>query len=55
VTRGFGKKPNFSKSSPKVSIAKKCQNIYNKAQIENIRYPHQTTFETFKYLQQTML
>jgi len=51
----IGKKlPNFSKNSPKSCQVKKGQNIYNKAQFENPKHLHQTTFETLKYLQQTM-
>jgi hypothetical protein len=44
----------FSKNSPKSCQVKKGQNIYNKAQFENPKHLHQTTFETLKYLQQTM-
>jgi hypothetical protein len=29
-------------------------NIYNKAQFESPKHLHQTTFETLKYLQQTI-
>ncbi len=57
VTRRFLNKknlPNFSKSSPNGLQVKKDQNIYNKAQFENPKHLHQTTFETLKYLQQTM-
>jgi hypothetical protein len=55
VTRRLEKKlPNFSKNSPKVTKSKKAQNIYNKAQFENPKHLHQTTFKTLKYLQQTM-
>ncbi len=32
---------------------KKGQNIYNKAQFEDPKHLHQTTFKTFKYLQKT--
>jgi hypothetical protein len=46
--------PIFQKVAPKVSKTKKCQNIYNKAQIESPKYLHQTTFETLENLQQTM-
>jgi hypothetical protein len=34
---------------------KKGQNIYNKAQFENPKHLHQTTFKTFKYLQKQVL
>jgi hypothetical protein len=37
--------PNFLKSS---------QNVYIKVQLESPKYLHQITFETLKYLQQTM-
>jgi hypothetical protein len=33
----------------------KCLNIYIKAQFKSPKYFHQTTFETLKYPQQTML
>jgi hypothetical protein len=47
--------PNFWKKVAKtVTIAKKCQNIFTKAQFEGPRYLQQTTFETLKYQQQTM-
>jgi hypothetical protein len=46
--------PNFSKKSQKSCQVKKGQNIYNKAQFESPKHIHQTTFETLKYLQQTM-
>ncbi len=49
------KLPKFSKSSPKSLQTEKCQNIYNKAQIESQKYLHQNTFEPLNYLQQTML
>jgi len=39
----------------KVAKSKKGQNIYNKAQFESPKHLQQTTFETLKYLQQTML
>jgi hypothetical protein len=56
VTRRLEKKlPNFSKNSPKSHQVKKGQNIYNKAQFESQKHLHQTTFETLKYLQQTMI
>jgi hypothetical protein len=55
VTNNWEKKlPKFSKNSPKSHQVKKCQNIYNKAQFENSKHPHQTTFETLKYLQHNM-
>jgi len=38
------------------AVAKqKCHNVYIKAQIESPKHQHQTTFETLKYLQQTIL
>jgi hypothetical protein len=46
--------PNFSKSSPESLQVKKGQNVYYKAQFESPKHQHQTTFETLKYLQQTM-
>jgi hypothetical protein len=42
--------PIILKAIQKVSKPRKCQNIYNKAQIESPKYRHQTTFETLKYL-----
>jgi hypothetical protein len=55
VTRRLEKKlPNFSKNSPKVAKSKKGQNIYNKDQFDSPKNLHQRTFETLKYLQQTM-
>ncbi len=48
------KSPNFSKSRPKSLQVNKGQNIYNKAQFESPKHLHQTTFETLKFLQQTM-
>jgi hypothetical protein len=51
VTRRFEKSPIFQKVA---QTAKKGQNISNKAQFESPKNLHQTTFETFKYLQQTM-
>jgi hypothetical protein len=55
VTRIFEENlPNISKSSPSGLQVKKGQNIYNRAQFENTKHLHQTTFETLKYLQQTM-
>jgi hypothetical protein len=44
----------FQRIAQKVTKSKKGQNIYNKAQFENPKHLHQTTFETLKYLQQTM-
>jgi hypothetical protein len=44
----------FSMNSPKSCQVKKGQNIYSKAQLENPKHLHQTTFKTLKYLQQTM-
>ncbi len=55
VTRRFEKNsPNFEKVAQKVSKSKEGQNIYNKAQFESPKHVHQATFETSKYLQQTM-
>jgi hypothetical protein len=56
VTSRFEKKicPIFQNVTQKVSKAKKAKNIYNKAQFENPKHLLQTTFETLKYLQQTM-
>jgi hypothetical protein len=45
----------FFKKAQKVAKSKKGQNIYNKAQFERPKHLHQTTFETLKYLQQTIL
>ncbi len=46
---------HFFKKLPKMEPKKYLnQNIYNKAQIESPKYLHQTTFETLKYLQQTI-
>jgi hypothetical protein len=45
----------FFKKSPKSCQVKKGQNIYNKALFESPKHLHQTTFETLKYLQQTIL
>jgi hypothetical protein len=51
VTRRLEKKlPNFSKNSPKSCQVKKRPK-YNKAQFENPKKLHQTTFKTLKYLQ----
>jgi hypothetical protein len=47
------KMPKFSKNSPKSLQVKKGQNIYNKAQFENPKHLHQTTFKTLKYLSTT--
>ena len=41
----------FQRIAQKVAKSKKGQNIYNKAQFENPKHLHQTTFETLKYLQ----
>jgi hypothetical protein len=55
VTRILEKNsPNFSKIAQQVAKYKKGQNIYNEAQFESPKHLHQTTFETLKYLQQTM-
>ncbi len=51
-----GKKfAQFLKSSQNSFQAQKCQNIYIKALFESPNYLHETTFETLKYVQQTML
>jgi hypothetical protein len=39
----------------KVAKSKKGQNMYNKAQFESPKHLQQNTFETLKYLQQTLL
>ncbi len=53
VTRRLVKKfAKFKTNSPKSRQVKKGQKIYNKAQFESQKHLH---FETFKYLQQTML
>jgi hypothetical protein len=44
----------FQRIAQKSCQVKKGQNIYNKAQFESPKHLHQTTFETLKYLQQTM-
>jgi hypothetical protein len=44
----------FQRIAHKVAKSRKGQNIYNKAQFGSPKHPHQTTFETLKYLQQTM-
>jgi hypothetical protein len=46
--------PIFQNVTQKVSKAQKAKNIYNKAQFESPKHPLQTTFETLKYLHQTM-
>ncbi len=48
------KLPNFWEKWPKQSLSQKRQNIYIKAQLESPKDLHQTTFETFKYLQQNI-
>jgi hypothetical protein len=54
--RRLGKKiVKFSKNRPKSCQVKKGQNIHNKAQFGSPKHRQQTTFETLKYLQQTML
>jgi hypothetical protein len=45
----------FQKITQKVAKSKKNQNMYNKAQFESPKHVRQTTFETLKYLQQTIL
>ncbi len=42
------------KSRPNSPQANKCINIHNKAQFGSPKHLHQATFETSKYLQQTM-
>jgi hypothetical protein len=55
LTRRFKKiTSNFSKNSPNSLQDKKLQNLYNKAQFESPKHLHKTTFETLKYLQQSM-
>jgi hypothetical protein len=44
----------FQRIAQKVAKSQKGQNIDTKAQFENPKHLHQTTFETLKYLQQTM-
>ncbi len=44
----------FQKSGQSCLHAKQNQSIYIKAQFEDKKHPHHTTFETLKYLQQTM-
>jgi hypothetical protein len=44
----------FQRIAQKATNSKKGQIIYNKAQFESPKHLHQTTFETLKYLQQTM-
>jgi hypothetical protein len=46
--------PNFVKCSQNSHQAKECKYNYTKAQFESAKHLHQSTFETFKYLQQTM-
>jgi hypothetical protein len=45
----------IKKNNPKSCQVKKGYNIYSKAQVESPKHLQQTTFETLKYLQQTML
>jgi hypothetical protein len=57
VTRRLEKEKNqqfFQRIAQKVAKSKKGQNIYNKAQFESPKHLHHTTFETLKYLLQTM-
>jgi hypothetical protein len=49
----FWNKITHLKKAKKVSYQKSL-NVSNKAEIESPKYIHQTTFETLKYLQQTM-
>jgi hypothetical protein len=44
----------FKRIAQKVAKSKKGQIIYNEAQFENRIHLHETTFDTLKYLQQTM-
>jgi hypothetical protein len=44
----------FFKKIAKMSPSLKGQNIYNKSQFEGPKHLDQTTFETLKYLQQTV-
>jgi len=44
----------FQRIAQKVAKSKKGQNIYSKAQFENPKHLHRTTFKTLKYVQQTM-
>jgi hypothetical protein len=44
----------FQRIAQKVAKSKNGKNIYNKAKFESPKHLHQTTFETLKYLQQTM-
>ncbi len=51
----IGKMAQFlEKVAKTVTIAKKCQNIFTKAQFEGPRHIRQTASETSKYQQQTM-
>jgi hypothetical protein len=45
---------HFLKSSPKNPKSKKCLNIYTEAQFESPKHLYQNTFETLKYLEQTI-
>jgi hypothetical protein len=54
VAQFFKNLANFSKSSQKSVQVKNVLNIYIKAQFESPKHLHQTTFETLKYVQQTM-
>ncbi len=45
----------FQKITQKVAESKKDQKIYNKDQFESPKHLQQTTFQTLKYLHQTML
>ncbi len=51
----ISKKNAIFLNSPKSCQVKKGQNIYNKAQFESPKHLQKITFETLKYLQQTML
>jgi len=46
---------NLEKVAKNSCQAQKCQNIYIKAQFISAQHQHKTTFETKKYLQQTLL
>jgi hypothetical protein len=48
------KLPSFWEKWPKQSLRQKRQNTNIKAQLESPKHLHQTTFETFEYLQQNI-
>jgi len=45
----------FQRIAQKVAKSKRGQNIYDKAKFERPKHLHQSTLETLKYLQQTVL